>query len=318
MGRESKVGLDYFDLDCHMDEKIELIEAEYGLKGFAIVVKLFQSIYSELGYYREWTPDISLLWAARLSGSHGGANGSVGSASDEGSLPGFPKNLINDVVAASIRRDIFSQELFQKYHILTSSGIQKRYLSATSKREKVELKKEYLLISVPENRSNVVINSISGGRKAISGGRNSQSRVEKSREEKSRVEKSRNTSCAEPEQPPHAPPVVSLILNDKSLHDVFQSDIDGWAELYPAVDIMQELKKMKGWLESNPTKRKTKRGISRFINSWLARTQDSGGGRTNQSGGSYKNQTSQMLNDSYSMMDEWARKKRMEEMSGDS
>ena len=179
-GRQNKVGLDYFELDCHMDEKIELIEAEYGLKGFAIVVKLYQSIFSGFGYYCEWFPDISVLWARRLGLSHGGDYGSVGSASDEGSLPGFPKNLINDVVAASIRRNIFSKELFQRYGILTSSGIQKRYLSATSKREKVELKKEYLLISIPKNRENVVINSISSDINSISYGINEQSRVEKS------------------------------------------------------------------------------------------------------------------------------------------
>ena len=179
-GRQNKVGLDYFELDCHMDEKIELIEAEYGLKGFAIVVKLYQSIFSGFGYYCEWFPDISVLWARRLGLSHGGDYGSVGSASDEGSLPGFPKNLINDVVAASIRRNIFSKELFQRYGILTSSGIQKRYLSATSKREKVELKKEYLLISIPKNRQNVVINSISSDINSIYSVRNEQSRVEKS------------------------------------------------------------------------------------------------------------------------------------------
>ena len=179
-GRQNKVGLDYFELDCHMDEKIELIEAEYGLKGFAIVVKLYQSIFSGFGYYCEWFPDISVLWARRLGLSHGGDYGSVGSASDEGSLPGFPKNLINDVVAASIRRNIFSKELFQRYGILTSSGIQKRYLSATSKREKVELKKEYLLISIPQNRENVVINSISSDINSIYSVRNEQSRVEKS------------------------------------------------------------------------------------------------------------------------------------------
>ena len=182
-GRQNKVGLDYFELDCHMDEKIELIEAEYGLKGFAIVVKLYQSIFSGFGYYCEWFPDISVLWARRLGLSHGGDYGSVGSASDEGSLPGFPKNLINDVVAASIRRNIFSKDLFQRYGILTSSGIQKRYLSATSKREKVELKKEYLLISIPQNRENVVINSISSDINSIYSVRNEQSRVEKSRED---------------------------------------------------------------------------------------------------------------------------------------
>ena len=177
MGRQNKVNLPYFELDCHMDDKIELIEAEYGLKGFAIVIKLYQRIYGgEHGYYCEFTPDTALLLASHWCGSSGGASGKVGTASGEGSLPGFPKNLITDVVAASIRRDIFSERLFREYGILTSSGIQKQYLKATAKREKVKLKKEYLLISVPENRSNVVMNTISGGRNTISGGRNTQSK----------------------------------------------------------------------------------------------------------------------------------------------
>ncbi len=79
---------------------------------------------------------------------------------------------------------------------------------------------------------------------------------------------------SEPETPPSEPPLISLPLNDKSFHDVFCEDVDNWKELYPAVDIVQELRKMKGWLNSNPTKRKTRRGINRFINSWLAREQD--------------------------------------------
>ena len=179
-GRQGKVGLDYFELDCHMDEKIELIEAEYGLKGFAIVVKLYQSIYSGFGYYCEWSPDISVLWACRLGCSHSVGYGDVGIESGEGSLPGFPKNLINEVIAAAIRRDIFSKELFQRYGILTSSGIQKRYLNATSKREKVYMKKEYLLISIPKNSKNVVINSIYDGINSISVVGNAQSKEKKS------------------------------------------------------------------------------------------------------------------------------------------
>lgn len=188
-GRQNKVGLDYFELDCHMDEKVELIEAEYGLKGFAIIVKLYQSIYSGFGYYCEWSPDISLLWARRLGVSHSGDFGGLGSASDEGLLPGFPDNLINNVVSASIRRGIFSKQLFDEYHILTSSGIQKRYLNAVSKRERIEMKKEYLLISIPQNSKNVVINSISGNRNSKNDGRNEQSREEKSRED------NKNTMC---------------------------------------------------------------------------------------------------------------------------
>ena len=85
-----------------------------------------------------------------------------------------------------------------------------------------------------------------------------------------------NTSTSSDKENRSQPSVIDLILNDKSLFPVHQDDIDLWTELYPSVDIMQELRKMKGWLDSNPTKRKTKNGIKRFINSWLSREQDRG------------------------------------------
>ena len=46
-----------------MDSKMKLIQAEYGLKGFAIVVKLWQMIYREHGYYSEWNDEKALLFA---------------------------------------------------------------------------------------------------------------------------------------------------------------------------------------------------------------------------------------------------------------
>ena len=46
--------------------------------------------------------------------------------------------------------------------------------------------------------------------------------------------------------------------------------------LYPAVDVEQELRNMKAWLMSNPQRRKTFKGMPKFINSWLAREQDKG------------------------------------------
>lgn len=162
-GRQNKVGLDYFELDCHMDEKVRLVQAEYGLKGFAVFVKLLQEIYGGYGYYCEWTQDRGLLFAS------------------ENGLNGGSQQLLGDIVEACIRRNIFSERLFKEYGILTSSGVQKQYLKATVKREVVELKKEYLLISVPVNRKNVVINSISSGINDISDTGNAQSRVEKSK-----------------------------------------------------------------------------------------------------------------------------------------
>ena len=48
MPRPIKNGVDYFPLDVHLDKKFELIEAEFGLTGFAVVVKLLQRIYGRM------------------------------------------------------------------------------------------------------------------------------------------------------------------------------------------------------------------------------------------------------------------------------
>lgn len=69
-------------------------------------------------------------------------------------------------------------------------------------------------------------------------------------------------------------PKIYLTLNTGEQFPVYEEDIKAWKENYPAIDIMQELRKMRGWLDSNPKNRKTKSGIKRFINAWLARTQD--------------------------------------------
>lgn len=95
-------------------------------------------------------------------------------------------------------------------------------------------------------------------------------------------------SCAEPETV-SAPPIISIILNDKSLFDVSPEDYNRWCELYPAVNVMQELRKMSSWSTDNPKRRKTKSGIRRFINAWLSKEQDKGGQYRYQGNGSSGN-----------------------------
>lgn len=114
-----------------------------------------------------------------------------------------------------------------------------------------------------------------------------------------------NTICSEPDKSALNPSGILLPLNDKSLYDVPQESIDTWATAYPAVDVIQELHKMRAWLESNPTRRKTKRGINRFINSWLSRTQDSGGTK------GQKGVSEQNGNNAYNSDERWNSLKRI-------
>lgn len=81
-------------------------------------------------------------------------------------------------------------------------------------------------------------------------------------------------SCAEPCGSTPAPPVITLPLNDGSQFPIPQELLSEWSSLFPAVQVMQELRNMRAWLDANPTRRKTKNGIKRFIVGWLSKEQD--------------------------------------------
>ena len=74
-----------------------------------------------------------------------------------------------------------------------------------------------------------------------------------------------------------SPPLISLPLNDGSDWPVSAELARQWRGLYPAVDVDQALRSMRGWLLANRNRRKTARGIERFAAAWLAREQDRGG-----------------------------------------
>lgn len=88
-----------------------------------------------------------------------------------------------------------------------------------------------------------------------------------------------NDICTEPDKQTPVLSGIKLPLVDKTEFDVPISDIEVWREAYPAVDVDGELRRMIAWLNSNPLKKKTRRGIKRFINTWLSREQDKGGSR---------------------------------------
>ena len=239
MARPVKEGLDYFELDCHMEEKVRLIQAEFGLKGFAIVVKLYQKIYGGFGYYCEWNEDSLLLFMSE--------NGV--SSRDE-------KNLISEIVAACIRRNIFSEKLFNEFGILTSYGVQKRYLNAVSRREKVELIKEYLLISVGKNQDNVCINSINVNRNSVNVCSNSQSREEKSRED--------NNIVATPAEP--KPATVSFQDGSFEIRCV-DMIINSCLKTFPNSKVPRTISEKQKWaIEIDRMKRIDKRSEEDIVN----------------------------------------------------
>ena len=164
MARAVKRGLDYFSMDVHLDDKFQLLEAEHGVKGFAVVVKLFQKIYGEQGYYCGWDSEVALLFSRAC---------------------GLGANVVSEIVDSALRRKIFDAEMLAKYGILTSSGIQKRYLEATERRRQVELIEEYLLLDIHSLPQNVYINPLNVYINPLNVYGGTQSKVKQSKAEES-------------------------------------------------------------------------------------------------------------------------------------
>ncbi len=66
----------------------------------------------------------------------------------------------------------------------------------------------------------------------------------------------------------------TLPLVGDGLYQVSKSQVREWSEAYPGVDVKVELRKLKIWLDANPTRRKTPKGICRAIVNWLNHAQD--------------------------------------------
>ena len=137
-GRHPKIALDYFPLYCNLGDKFEYLEAQCGLIGFAIVIKLFQKIYGERGYYCEFNEKKAVLLASKIKTG---------------------KDTVIKAVNVSVSEGIFNEELYKKYGILTSERIQMNYIEGTKRRTEIEILPEYALVDCAQNFKNANINS---------------------------------------------------------------------------------------------------------------------------------------------------------------
>lgn len=100
--------------------------------------------------------------------------------------------------------------------------------------------------------------------------------VEKEIEKEIEIDKEKdiNTLCPEVETSEQKVFISLPLVTGSGSFDVTFDYLNSLRQLYPAIDVEQEFRKMCGWLDSNPRNRKTARGIKRFITGWLSRAQD--------------------------------------------
>jgi len=159
MSRGIKSGLDYFplDVDFFEDEKIQFISAKFGSDAEVIVIKLLCRIYRN-GYFLPWNDDSALLFLKRCS--------------RDTSL-----NDLKAVIDELLYRNFFNSEIYSRYKILTSNGIQVRYFEATKRRKRINVYKEYLIADTKGYNVNIIRLNVNN---------NPQSKVKESKEKKSK------------------------------------------------------------------------------------------------------------------------------------
>lgn len=159
MARPTKKGLDYFPLDVDFlsDLKVRRIIKACGKEAVHILVALLANIYRDEGYYVLWDDDLAFLVADEV---------------------GTKEGTVEELVKKAVQVKFFDKDIFDKYSVLTSKGIQNRYILATKERKKVELDYKYLLTN-EVNRSNI---SINGRNNSVNQGNNQQSKEKESKE----------------------------------------------------------------------------------------------------------------------------------------
>lgn len=139
MARPAKDGADYFPLDTVLSEEFEYLEAKHGNSAFVVIVKLWQAIYRDKGYYLLWNERTSTTFSRKINVNINTVNAIINSACDVG---------------------MFSQWHYDR-GVLTSHGIQKRFFEISKRRNSVQVFKEFLVnVDINEVPANINLVSV--------------------------------------------------------------------------------------------------------------------------------------------------------------
>lgn len=122
----AKRGVKNIPLAVDDDDALKLIEAEYGLKGWATIIKLEQFI-GEHGYYVKTDIDTLLLFIR------------------EKCLSTVGQSAVSEIIACAVRRGVFNAEMYEKHGILTNNRLQETFLNTYKRSKEMVFDKNYTL-----------------------------------------------------------------------------------------------------------------------------------------------------------------------------
>ena len=127
-------GINYFPVGVNFMEEnaMEVIEAKYGIKGSAIVLKLMCKIYKE-GYYIRWDEEQCLIFANKAGRE-------------------VQAEEVQGIIEILFTKGILDRNSYQENGIQTSESIQKVWMEATKRRKRELSELPYLMVK-PEKEN---------------------------------------------------------------------------------------------------------------------------------------------------------------------
>lgn len=243
MPRPRKKGLDYFPLDTDIfeDDKLFDLQNEYGPLGEIIYIRLLCLVYKNGYYYKFDSKDKLAAMMIRSIGNRWAKD----------------KKIVIEVIDYLAKINLFSSELMQR-NILTSRGIQSRYLLATERRQSnID---EYSLLeknSFNEGLKTVRENPVSVAETDVSVTETCDNVSNKyTKESKVKKSKAKERKEEETDEPFPAPSALDKIISDygKDTVEEYISRVENWySEKGRAVtDLAATVRK---WLEQDGVKK---------------------------------------------------------------
>lgn len=213
MARPLKIGLDYFPLDVDFlgNLKVRKIMRAHGANSISILICLLGNIYKDKGYYIRWDEDMTFLIADAVGVSEGA---------------------VIEVVTKAVNVDFFSKTLFESHKILTSEGIQQRYLSATCKRGESSIIADFRVFDVD--------NPVIDGNNPVIDGESTQSKVKKIKVNNIPLKSPKGESLIF--TPPSVDQVAEYVLEQN-----YEVDPRQWHDFYQSKGWMVGRNKMRDW-----------------------------------------------------------------------
>lgn len=128
-----------FSIDFFDDNKIALVEAEFGSNGVVVLLKIYCKIYRN-GFFCEWTPDDCMLFARKL-------------------MNGMTPEEVQAVIDKALERNIFDKKSYESFGLLTSVEIQKQFFFIAARRKEIRIEKTACLLIDLSSYKNICFGS---------------------------------------------------------------------------------------------------------------------------------------------------------------